>query len=187
MPVNKFHVALLVSLMLCVNCMAQNTTVNVDSLKKNDIRAYRNYYWVNLPKQQGNVNDFDHVFTPAQQQTLDSLIKQHIKNSNISFTIVTIDTFATAKQVFEDIAIRFARVWGIGVNTQTRGFAICICSGHKRFRITTGYAFESVVNDSETREISDHTMIPHLKQNDYFSAVVDGINALVALAKGKGQ
>ena len=136
-------------------------------------------YWSNLPQPIGWVNDFDHLYTKAQQQTLDSLIANYEQKTGIEISLVTIPVTATDQKRFEDLTLHMANTWGVGKKNKNNGILIGISKAYRIIRIQNGLGIEKQISDNQTKEIIDHYFIPHFKEGDFFKGSYNGIIGII--------
>ncbi len=136
-------------------------------------------YWSNLPQPTGWVNDFDHLYTKAQQKTLDSLIADYEQKTSVEISLVTIPVTATDKKRFLDLTLHIANTWAVGKKDKNNGILIGISKEYRTIRIQNGLGIEKLISDNQTKEIIDHYFIPHFKKGDFFKGSYDGIIGII--------
>lgn len=79
--------------------------------------------------------------------------------------------------------------WGIGTAKKDNGVVIIISTGKdggkSDVNISTGYGLEGAIPDLMCKRIIDENLIPNLKRGNYFDAVNESTDVLMALAKGE--
>ena len=84
-----------------INLYAQNTQeVKSYSLINKSIELSRKEFWDNLPKPTNWTNDYENLYSDAEQKTLDSIITEFERETTFEIGIVTIDTIKVAKENF---------------------------------------------------------------------------------------
>jgi len=149
------------------------------------LQAYRQIFWDSLPKPTSWTNDYEGLFSDAEEQKLDSVISAFETETTTQFCIVTLDTLYTSKEKFDDLALHIAKTWGIGQRDKNNGVTICISKGHRRIRICNGYGIEKILSDEETKIIVDKYFISKFKEGEYFQGTLDGLVALVETLRQK--
>jgi uncharacterized membrane protein YgcG len=132
----------------------------------------------NLPKPTGWVNDFENIFTVAQEQTLNSLITEYEKETTIEISVITIPVSATEMERIDELTLFIANKWGIGKKEKNNGILIGISKGYRKIRINNGLGIEKRITDHQTKEIIERIMIPSFKADDYYKGLFDGIQAI---------
>ncbi len=79
--------------------------------------------------------------------------------------------------------------WGVGTEKFNNGIVILIKptggEGQRDLFIAVGYGLEGAIPDLATKSIREHEMTPHLKNADYYGALVAAIDALEKASKGE--
>jgi uncharacterized protein len=132
-----------------------------------------------LPKPVGWVNDFEGIFTGDEIHRLDSAISKYEKETSIEICVITIPVDAVDKKDFEAICLKIANTWGVGKKDKNNGILIAISKGHKSIRINNGLGIENVLTDAQTKTILNETIIPKLKNGNFFEGTFDGINRIM--------
>lgn len=134
-------------------------------------------------KPRGLVADQEDIFTPQQEQALESQLQRFSNETSNQIVVVSI-----AKLCEGDAALTATKIgqeWGVGQNDLDNGIVILInASGRKTF-IATGYGLEGAIPDAATKLIVDQEMIPSFKNQDYFGGASKAIAVLSDLAKGE--
>lgn len=137
-------------------------------------------YTVHIPiRPIGWISDFENIFSKAQISELDSLIGLFERETSNEIVVVTIDSWWTENQTFDDLILRIANEWGVGKKGLNNGVTIGICTGLRRIRICNGYGIETKLSDEETKKIMEYIIIPHFKKGNYFEGTKDGILAII--------
>jgi uncharacterized protein len=58
---------------------------------------------------------------------------------------------------------------------------ICISSQLRKIRIENAYGIEKRLTDGMTKKIIDETIIPNLKQGEYFQGALQGLNSIMKI------
>ena len=85
-----------------------------------------------------------------------------------------------------DFAYQLGEKWGVGTK-ENNGIVILIKPKNEtkgEVFISVGYGLEQYVPDAMAKRIIENQMIPHFKNNDYFTAVDNAINSIIKLASG---
>lgn len=73
----------------------------------------------------------------------------------------------------------------IGTKKNDNGVLLIIAKDDKKLRIEVGYGLEGVLTDALTSSIIRNVIVPKLKSGKYFSAINDGIDAIIAAIGGE--
>ena len=166
----------------------KNSTPSASRQKNSDglkLAKFRKHFWDSLPKPINWTNDFEGLYTDAQEEELNNIIGSFEKETTVQLCIVTIDTMHTTKDQFDKLALHIANTWGVGQKGKNNGVTICISRGYRRIRICNGYGISDILSDSETKKIIDNNFIPGFKEGKYFEGTLDGINALIDILRHK--
>ena len=127
-----------------------------------------------FPKPIGFVNDYEKVFSKEQIDTLTSIIQKHQDETTNQIAIVTIDSFAPYKTLF-DYSLDLFNTWGIGTKEKNNGVAIVFGKSIRQIRIQVGYGLEKKLKDEEAKIIIDNVIIPEFKKGDFYSGIKKGL------------
>jgi len=143
------------------------------------LNAFKHFFNDTLPAPKNYVSDYENIFTPAEEDSLNRLIASFEKETTNQVAVVSFDTTMISKQNFDPLTLQLARVWGIGQKEKNNGILIGICAGYKKMRIQNGTGIEKVLSGEATKAIVDSSFIPFFKQSDYFNGTVTGIHAII--------
>lgn len=144
-----------------------------------ELEQYRQNLWDAFPLPDGSINDFEGIFTPGEENNLDSIITNLERLKEVEIIIVTIDTNMVSKDKFNDFAIHLLDVWHVGKNVKNNGILICISSGYKQMRISNNFGIERILSDAETQQIIDKSFIPSYQRRKYYKGTMNGLKALI--------
>ncbi|UAY50898.1 TPM domain-containing protein [Ferruginibacter albus] len=123
----------------------------------------------------GWTNDYEHIFTAAQIDTLDYLLSIFNSETSNEVAIVTIDSNWSTKEKFDSLIIAIHNYWRVGEKTKNNGILIGISVKLRSIRISNGYGIEKKLSNSETKKIIDNVIIPYFKESNYFEGVRQGL------------
>jgi uncharacterized protein len=124
---------------------------------------------------QGYVNDYVHLFTPAQIASLDSLIGNYEKETTNQVAIMTIDTQWIKIDSFDNFVIKAHNIWGVGRKDKNNGILIGICPGYRKMRFSFGYGIEKALINEATQQIIETFIIPAYRKGNYFEGTRDAL------------
>jgi uncharacterized protein len=136
-----------------------------------------------LPNPVGYVNDFEQLFTVAEKQTLDCIIREHEKITGNEIAIVTLKSGQLGKCNLDDFSLALARKWGIGKKEKNNGVLIAFCTGTRKIRIQNGYGIEKIISDEETKSIIDNAMVPLFREKKYYEGTLKTLLAIIEKIK----
>ena len=134
-----------------------------------------------VPKPEGRVSDYEHLFTLEQIHTLDSIISGYENLTTVQIALLTIDTGMVSKEDFDAYTLHMANTWGVGVIGKDNGVLIGISKGHRKLRIHNGYGIEKLISNEETKQVIDETMIPEFKKDNYYEGALQGLLQIIGL------
>lgn len=86
-------------------------------------------------------------------------------------------------------ATELGQKWGVGNTKKDNGVVVLIntgsADGNRDLTIAVGYGLEGAIPDLMAKRIQEEIMIPKMKRGDYYGALNDATDALMALAKGE--
>ena len=129
-------------------------------------------------KQTIRVLDNEHILTPAQVNSLDSLYKAHEKITTNEMALVTTPDFGKDSGIVS-FATRLGNKYGIGKKGKDNGILIVFSEAQRQVRISTGYGTEKILTDAIAKKIIDSLMTPEFKQANYFDGLWQGSKAIV--------
>lgn len=133
------------------------------------------------------VNDFANIFSKTEKQLLESKLLTYHDTTSTQIYIVTVKDLEG--YTASDYAFRLGEKWKIGQKGKDNGAVILIKPkiGNSRGDafIAVGYGLEARINDAYAGRIVRDRMIPHFKNNDYFSGVNSGIDSMVKRLAGE--
>ncbi|RZK23542.1 MAG: TPM domain-containing protein, partial [Hymenobacter sp.] len=129
------------------------------------------------------VNDLAHVMQPQEADALEQKLVAYDDSTSSQIAVVTVpslggsDIFSYAQKLYQ--------TWGIGRKGKDNGLLILVAIQEHQVRTQTGYGLEGAVPDALAKRIGDQIMAPAFKQNQYYTGLDRGTDALIALAKGE--
>ncbi len=133
-----------------------------------------------IPVPQNYVSDYDDLFTPAQEDSLNKLIAAFEKKTTNQVAVVTFKAAMVRKENFDNLTLQLAQTWGVGQEGKDNGILVGICKDCKKIRIQNGKAIEKYLSDSATQIIVNEDFLPPFKEGKYFTGVWKGTKALIS-------
>jgi len=103
------------------------------------------------------------------------------KGSQIALLIVR----STHPETIEQYAIRVAEQWKLGRKTVDDGAILLIAKEDRTLRIEVGYGLEGALNDATCKRIVDELIVPRFRDNDFFTGVSVGLDAMMRMVDGE--
>lgn len=132
-----------------------------------------------IPRPVGYVNDFEHLFTPEQIDTLDNLLHDYEQRTSIEIAILTVDSSLTVSGNFDFFTLKTMSAWGVGKKEKNNGILIGISRSFHKIRIQNGGGIERVLSNADTKKIIDDDFIPFFKKGQYYEGVLSGLKTLM--------
>ena len=85
----------------------------------------------------------------------------------------------------EDAAVKLFEMWEIGKKDRDNGLLLLWSTGDRRVRVEVGYGLEGALPDGKVGAILDQYVIPRFKANQFGQGVLDGVDALIAVARNQ--
>jgi uncharacterized protein len=131
------------------------------------------------------VNDFSKTLSKREINSLEQILQNFaIQTSNQIVVVLVKSLNGYDKVEFADL---LGDKWGVGKKEKDNGIIVLIKpktkSSRGQVRISVGYGLEGIIPDAIGKRIVENEMIPHLKQNDYYGALIKSTNVLMSLAK----
>lgn len=139
----------------------------------------------NLPKSTGLVNDYIHLFSVSEAETLASILKDMNTRDSVEMTVVTIDSFQLGSCNLQDFTLELANKWEVGAKTNFNGIVMCIAPGMQQIRIENGTGTQLWLTNEKTQDIINNSIIPHYMQSNFFEGTKQCILAIEKLADAK--
>jgi uncharacterized protein len=135
-------------------------------------------YKVPVMKPVGWVNDFEQIFSEAEETTLTQQIDSLETATQHQMAIVTIDSAFGSRDVFDNFTRALANCWGVGRKEANDGMVIVFGKRQRFIRIEVGRGLTEKLTNAETKSIIDRIIIPAFKKQDYFGGMQQGIRAI---------
>jgi uncharacterized protein len=140
----------------------------------------------NPPKLYNDLSGTNFLDASSAQSIEQRLEDFYHKTSNQICVVIVDDLKGMDASSF---AFEIGNKWGIGSEKFNNGIVILIKptggEGQRDLFIAVGYGLEGAIPDLTTKAIRENEMVPHLKNGDYYSAIVAAIDALEKAAAGE--
>jgi uncharacterized protein len=136
------------------------------------------------PKPATYVTDNAHVLDAARASALNEKLAQFERDTSNQI-LVYIDRKLPADSTIEQLGSEAMHQWGVGQTGKDNGAVLFLFIDDRKMRIEVGYGLESSLTDAKSREITSTILKPRLKARDYNAAVEQGIEAMLAAARGE--
>jgi uncharacterized protein len=106
---------------------------------------------LSLPKPNGFVNDYANVFEPAAKNRLDVMVDEVLRDTDVEFAIVTIET-TNGVPIF-DYSLALAREWKPG-GRSGRGLLLVLATKDRQWRLQVSKALEAELPDEVCKQLA---------------------------------
>lgn len=132
-----------------------------------------------IPRPVGYLNDFEHLFTPGQIDTLDRLLHDYEQRTTTEIAVLTVDSSLTMYANFDFFTLETMIAWAVGKKEKDNGMLICISRSFRKMRIQNGSGIEKVLSNADTKKIIDESFIPFFRKGQYYEGVLNGLKTLM--------
>ncbi|HEY3809111.1 MAG TPA: YgcG family protein [Steroidobacteraceae bacterium] len=136
-----------------------------------------------VPKLEARVTDLTGTLTAEQQAQLEQKLRDFEARKGTQIAVLLVPT--TQPEQIEQYSIRVAEAWKLGRKQVDDGALLILAKNDRALRIENGYGLEGVLTDAATNRIIEDTMLPMLRQGQYFAAISAGVDQMMRLIDGE--
>ena len=136
-----------------------------------------------IPRLEARVTDLTGTLTAAQQAELEQKLKDFEAQKGAQIAVLLLPS--TQPEQIEQYSIRLVEAWKLGRKKVDDGALLIIAKNDRTLRIENGYGLEGVLTDAATNRIIEDTMVPLLRQGQYFAAISAGLDQMMRLIDGE--
>jgi uncharacterized protein len=136
-----------------------------------------------IPKLETRVTDLTGTLTAAQQAELEQKLGDFEARKGAQIAVLLVAT--TQPEEIEQYSIRVVEAWKLGRKKVDDGALLIIAKNDHTLRIENGYGLEGVLTDAASNRIIQDTMVPLLRQGQYFTAISAGVDQMMRLIDGE--
>lgn len=133
------------------------------------------------------VNDIAGIFTPAEQNILESMLVTFSDSTSNQITVVVVPELYGMDKA--ELAYQIGEQWKVGQKSFDNGIVILIkpktTDSKGEVFIATGYGLEGVLTDAVCRRVIETDMIPYFRQDDYYNAVISALKTIMPIVSGE--
>ncbi len=133
-----------------------------------------------IPTPDGYVNDYAGVISSSEEAEMRSTIQSVVQATGAEIAVLTVDSMEPYADI-EQYSIAVAEQWGVGSGEQDDGAILVVSVGERQVRLEVGYGLEGAIPDGRAGSILDTYVVPYLRNNDYGTGLVNGVNAVAAI------
>jgi uncharacterized protein len=136
-----------------------------------------------IPKLETRVTDLTGTLTAGQQAELEQRLRDFESRKGAQIAVLLVPT--THPEEIEQYSIRVVEAWKLGRNKLDDGALLILAKNDHSLRIENGYGLEGVLTDAMSNRIIEDTMVPLLRQDQYFAAISAGVEQMMKLIDGE--
>jgi|SRR5580704_11440008 uncharacterized protein len=136
-----------------------------------------------IPTLESLVTDLTGTLTAGQQAELERKLNDFQARKGAQIAVLLVST--THPEEIEQYSIRVVEAWKLGRKKVDDGALLIIAKDDHTVRIENGYGLEGVLTDVMSNRIIQETMLPLLRQNQYFAAISAGTDQMIKLVDGE--
>ena len=136
-----------------------------------------------IPKLEARVTDVTGTLTAGQQAELEQKLADFEARKGAQIAVLLVPT--TQPEEIEQYSIRVAEAWKLGRKKVDDGALLILAKDDHKLRIENGYGLEGVLTDAASNRIIEDTMVPLLRQGQYYAAIGAGVDQMMALIDGE--
>jgi len=133
------------------------------------------------------VNDLAGVLNADAREQLEAHLVGFARETSTQIVLVTVPTLDGYDA--GDYAVRLAHDWGVGQGADDNGIVVLVKPRYDNEKgqafVAVGYGLEGAVPDVTASRIVDNEMIPHFRNDDYYSGMLSAVNVLMELTRGE--
>jgi uncharacterized protein len=136
-----------------------------------------------IPPLDTRVTDLTGTLTAGQQAELEQKLRDFESRKGAQVAVLLVPT--TQPEAIEQYSIRVVEAWKLGRKKVDDGALLIIAKDDHTLRIENGYGLEGVLTDAASNRIIADTMVPLLRQGQYFAAITAGVDQMIGLIEGE--
>ncbi|MGB7415695.1 MAG: TPM domain-containing protein [Thermosynechococcaceae cyanobacterium] len=124
------------------------------------------------------------ILSAPTELKLNQMISKLEAENSSEIAVVTVPETVPSKSP-KTFATQLFNTWGIDKKGKDNGVLFLISKGDRRVEIETGYGIESILPNTEVKQLIDSQILPSLKQDNFDQGVLLGTTALVTALRNK--
>lgn len=136
-----------------------------------------------IPKLEARVTDLTGTLTAGQQAELEQKLADFEARKGAQIAVLLLPS--TQPEQIEQYSIRAVEAWKLGRRKVDDGALLILAKNDRTLRIENGYGLEGVLTDAASNRIIQDTMVPLLREGQYFTAISAGVDQMMRLIDGE--
>ena len=122
------------------------------------------------------VSDPDHILDSETKNKINDILQQLEDSLTIEVAVVALNSIGEEEP--HEFAVTLFNLWGVGKAKDDNGLLILLTRDIRDITFKTGYGLEEVLPDAICKRIQMETMVPHLRENDWNTGMLEGVRQL---------
>jgi uncharacterized protein len=137
----------------------------------------------NVPKFTARVTDLTGTLTAEQQSMLEEKLAAFEARKGAQIAVLVVPT--TEPEDISQYSIRAVTQWMIGRKNIDDGALLLVAKNDRDLRIEVGKGLEGALTDLTAHRIISETMIPLLRQGEFYGAINAGLDQMIRVIDGE--
>ena len=138
---------------------------------------------VAVPELTARVTDLTGTLSSAEQAALEQKLAAFEARKGSQVAVLILPT--TRPEAIEQYSLRVVDAWKLGRKGVDDGALLIIAKDDRELRIEVGYGLEGVLTDAVSRRIIDETIVPSLRQGDFYRGIDAGVDRMLGVIDGE--
>jgi uncharacterized protein len=136
-----------------------------------------------IPAIRHRITDGSGSLSSDEMHSLEGMLAQFEQETSNQIVVLMIQSLEGMS--LEDFAIRVCEKNKIGKKGKDNGVLLTIAKDDRKMRIDAGYGLEGALPDAICDQIIRKIIAPRFRQDDYYTGIKDGIEAIMLATKGE--
>ena len=136
---------------------------------------------------EGFANDYADILSAEQRDALELRLEALDDSTGNQIAVAIVNEFEGDNIL--DFATRLGKQWGVGQKDKNNGVMIVVKvktdDSNGQVAIAIGTGIEDIIPNATCQNIIDREMVPHFKENDYYSGINAAIDAIIPIVTGQ--
>lgn len=138
---------------------------------------------VPVPPLSSPVTDLTATLSREQIAALEQRLRAFEARKGSQVAVLIVPT--TRPETIEQYAIRVAEAWKPGRRGVDDGALLLVAKDDRELRIEVGYGLEGALPDAAAKRIIEETILPRLRQGDFFGGISAGVERMIGVIEGE--
>jgi uncharacterized protein len=136
-----------------------------------------------IPKLTTRVTDLTGTLTAEQQSMLEEKLSAFEARKGAQIAVLVVPT--TEPEEIAQYSIRVVDRWKLGRQKIDDGALLLVAKNDRDMRIEVGKGLEGVLTDLTAHRIISETMVPLLRQGDFYGGINSGLDQMIRVVDGE--